>query len=119
MNNQARVQETRKQFADAFDCLNRSLALDPGQTDVLHHWIFIRAKQCLWPVYDAPAGVDPQLLRDSTSALALLSLSDDPQRQLATARGYAERKLPAHLPRLAPAEGDPHAFPARGGAALR
>ncbi len=108
LNNQARVLETRKQFADAYDCLNRSLALEPGQTDVLHHWIFIRAKQCLWPVYDAPAGVDPQLLRDSTSALALLSLSDDPQRQLATARGYAERKLPAHLPRLAPAEGYRH-----------
>lgn len=62
--------------------------------------------------------MDPQLLRDSTSALALLSLSDDPQRQLATARGYAERKLPAHLPRLAPAEGYRHEK-IRIGAALR
>lgn len=108
LNNQARVQESRKQFGDAMECLNRSLALEPGQTDVLHHWIFIRAKQCLWPVYDPPAGVDPELLRNSTSALALLSLSDDPQRQLATARGYAQRKLPANLPRLAPQEGYQH-----------
>lgn len=108
LNNQARVQEGRKQFGDAMECLNRSLALEPGQTDVLHHWIFIRAKQCLWPVYEPPMGVDPELLRNSTSALALLSLSDDPQRQLATAKGYAERKLPANLPRLAPQGGYQH-----------
>lgn len=109
LNNQARVQEGRKQFGEAMECLNGSLALDPGQTDVLHHWIFIRAKQCLWPVYEPPAGVDMELLRNSTSALALLSLSDDPQKQLATARGYAERKLPEKLRRLAPHEGYEHA----------
>lgn len=108
LNSQARVQEGRKQFADATECLNRSLALDPGQTDVMHHWIFIRAKQCQWPVYDAPEGVDPELLRNSTSALALLSLDDDPQKQLATAQGYVQRKLPADLPRLAPEEGYGH-----------
>lgn len=108
LNNHARLQEGRKQFGDAMQCLNRSLALEPTQTDVLHHWIFIRAKQCLWPVYESPAGVDPELLRNSTSALALLSLSDDPQKQLATAKGYAERKLPANLPRLAPQEGYRH-----------
>ncbi|POR08136.1 tetratricopeptide repeat protein [Diaphorobacter sp. LR2014-1] len=108
LNNQARVQEGRKQFGDAMECLNRSLALEPGQTDVLHHWIFIRAKQCLWPVYEPPAGVSLELLRNSTSALALLSLSDDPQKQLETARGYAQRKLPANLPRLAPQEGYRH-----------
>ncbi|MFT3813818.1 MAG: tetratricopeptide repeat protein [Acidovorax sp.] len=108
LNSQARVQETRKQFGDAMDCLNRSLALDPAQTDVLHHWIFIKAKQCLWPVYDPPPGVGAQLLRDSTSALALLALADDPERQLAIAKGYAERKLPHDLPRLAPEEGYRH-----------
>lgn len=108
LNNQARVQEGRKQFGDAMECLNRSLALEPGQTDVLHHWIFIRAKQCLWPVYEPPPGVDAQLLRDSTSALALLALADDPERQLAIAQGYAERKLPHHPQRLAPEEGYRH-----------
>lgn len=108
LNSQARVQEGRKQFADATACLNRSLALDPGQTDVMHHWIFIRAKQCQWPVYEAPEGVDPELLRNSTSALALLSLDDDPQKQLATAQGYVRRKLPADLPRLAPEKGYGH-----------
>lgn len=108
LNNRARLQEGRKQFADATECLNRSLALDPQQTDVMHHWIFIRAKQCNWPVYAPPEGVDPELLRQSTSALALLSLDDDPEMQLKTARSYVERKLPSDLPRLAPENGYRH-----------
>lgn len=108
LNNLGRVHESRKQYADALDCLNRSLALDPAQTDVLHHWIFIREKQCLWPVYEPVAGVDPELMRRSTSALAMLSLSDDPEAQLAAAKSYAARKIPADLPQLAPEEGYRH-----------
>ncbi|MBS4050456.1 MAG: acetylglucosamine transferase, partial [Methylomonas sp.] len=42
------------------------------------------------------------LMRQSTSALAMLSLSDDPEAQLAAARHYVEHKLSKNLPRLAP-----------------
>lgn len=108
LNNLGRMQERRKEYGEALAALERSLALDPTQTDVLHHWIFVRARQCLWPVYDPPTGVDPELMRASTSALALLSLSDDPEKQLATARNYAARKIPADLPTLAPAKGYGH-----------
>ncbi|MBW7900585.1 MAG: tetratricopeptide repeat protein [Rhodocyclaceae bacterium] len=108
LNNLGRMQERRKEYGEALAALERSLALDPTQTDVLHHWIFVRARQCLWPVYSPPAGVDPELMRASTSALALLSLSDDPEKQLATARRYAARKIPADLPALAPAKGYGH-----------
>lgn len=107
LNNQARVQEQRKQFGDAMQALNRSLTLNPHQSDVLHHWIFIKAKQCLWPVYDPPEGVSEEKLRECTSALALLSLSDDPQTQLDAATRYVEKKIPANLPKLAPDEGYP------------
>lgn len=107
LNNQARVQEQRKQFGDAMQALNRSLTLNPHQSDVLHHWIFIKAKQCLWPVYDPPEGVSEEKLRQCTSALALLSLSDDPQTQLDAATRYVEKKIPANLPKLAPDEGYP------------
>ena len=105
LNNQARVQEQRKQFGDAMQALNRSLALNPHQNDVLHHWIFIKAKQCLWPVYAPPDGVSEDQLRECTSALALLSLSDDPKAQLDTAIRYIQKKIPADLPKF-PQMGD-------------
>ncbi|ENO86860.1 tetratricopeptide repeat protein [Thauera linaloolentis] len=108
LNNQGRLQESLKRYADALTCLDRSLALDPHQADVLHHWVFIREKQCLWPVYDPPPGVDPESMRKATSALAMLSLSDDPDAQLAAARQYADRKIPSGLPVLASRDGYRH-----------
>ena len=62
---------------------SQSLQMDPNQPDVLHHWVFLRAKQCAWPIYEAVAGVEPEAMRQSTSALALLSLTDDPDPQFA------------------------------------
>src|SRR5690606_1084442 len=83
---------TRKIYDQANFYLNKSLELDPNQTDVLHHLTFVRARQCLWPVYQAPEGVDLQLMKDSTSALAMIALSDDPQMQLDAATRYASKK---------------------------
>jgi len=100
LNNLGRLQEDRRQLAEAHFWLTRSLELDPNQPDVLHHWIFVRAKICEWPVYAPLASVDPQLMRDSTSALAMIALSDDPQTQLAAARRYAQRKIRNDLPAL-------------------
>ncbi|MFC5769011.1 O-linked N-acetylglucosamine transferase, SPINDLY family protein [Thauera sinica] len=108
LNNCGRLEEGQKRYADALACLDRSLAIDPGQPDVLHHWVFLREKQCLWPVHAPPAGVDPELMRRSTSALAMISLSDDPAEQLAAATNYASRKIPADMPVLAPEQGYRH-----------
>lgn len=107
-NNFGRVKEGRKLYSEACTAYERSLGLDPTQSDVLHHWVFARARQCLWPVYDPPPGVDHELMRQSTSVLALISLTDDPVTQLATARAYAARKIPVLPPPLAPATGYKH-----------
>lgn len=102
LNNRGRLQEDRRKYGDAYDSLCRSLLLDPEQPDVLHHWNFVRARQCLWPIY-APFGqVRVELMRESTSALAMLSFTDAPEAQLAAALNYSKRKLPKDLPRLSP-----------------
>lgn len=93
LNNIGRVQDASKQYGEAMDCLTRSLALNPDQPDVLHHWIFIRARQCAWPVYIDLPGVSRERMRESTSALAMLSQSDDPAEQLQAARNYVRKKL--------------------------
>ncbi|NSL55412.1 O-linked N-acetylglucosamine transferase, SPINDLY family protein [Uliginosibacterium aquaticum] len=97
LNNIGRVQDAAKQYGEAHDCLTRSLQLKPDQPDVLHHWVFIRARQCAWPVYSAIPGVSLEAMRANTSALAMLSQSDDPQAQLEAARNYVRKKL-APLP---------------------
>jgi predicted O-linked N-acetylglucosamine transferase (SPINDLY family) len=101
LNNLGRVHENNRDYAEALEFLTRSLALEPNQPDVLHHLIFLRAKQCVWPVYAPPDGVDPGLMRRSTSALAMISLSDDPEEQLAAARRYVDQKLDLNVPALA------------------
>ena len=39
-------------------------------------------------------------MQEATSALAMLSVSDDPAAQLASARRYADKKLISNVPRL-------------------
>lgn len=108
LNNLGRVLENNKQYGAALDYLTRSLALEALQPDVIHHWVYLREKQCAWPVYAPVNGVSPELMRKSTSALAMLSLSDDPEAQLNAALHYVEHKLKKHLPRLAPNSGYGH-----------
>jgi predicted O-linked N-acetylglucosamine transferase (SPINDLY family) len=100
LNHLGRVQEVRRELADASAWLSRSLAIDPSQSDVLHHWVFLRAKQCEWPVYAPVPGVDPDLMRNSTSALAMIALSDDPRTQLEAARRYVRNKVNSDVPPL-------------------
>jgi len=93
LNNLGRVLEGRKQFDDAHRYLTRSLAVDPQQPDALHHWVHIRQKQCIWPVYSELPGITLETMRQATSALAMLSVSDDPAAQLAAARRYVHKKV--------------------------
>lgn len=101
LNNLGRLLEELRRYDEALAYLTQSLALDPSQQDVLHHWIFLRARLCLWPVYDTVAGVDPQVMRESTSALAMIALSDDPVAQLAAARRYVHHKVNTGVAALA------------------
>ena len=108
-NHLGRVLELSKQFPDAVSYLTESLLLNPDQPDVLHHWVFLRQKQCAWPVYADVKGVSEHAMRESTSALAMLSVSDDPEDQLHAAKQFVETKLAKNLPQLTSGEGYAHA----------
>lgn len=102
LNNLGRVLENRKHNHEALAYLTRSLHIDSSQSDALQHWIHLRQKLCLWPVYATLPRVSPAFMRESTSALALLSLSDDPAAQLEAARRFVQKKVKSEAPRLAP-----------------
>jgi predicted O-linked N-acetylglucosamine transferase (SPINDLY family) len=108
LNNLGRHFEDARRYAEATSCLTKSLHIEPNQPDVIHHLVFLREKQCLWPVYTTIDGVSMDLLRQSTSALAMLSLSDDPESQLAAARNYVKEKLNSNVPSLAPTKAYGH-----------
>ena len=100
LNHLGRVLEAKKQFPDAEVYLTQSLLLDANQPDVLHHWVFLRQKQCAWPVYAELQGVSKEAMHEATSALAMLSVSDDPRDQLHAAEQFVETKLAKNLPQL-------------------
>jgi predicted O-linked N-acetylglucosamine transferase (SPINDLY family) len=108
LNHLGRLLELRKQYAEALGYLTQSLELDGSQPDVLHHWVFLRQKQCLWPVYRSIDAVSQDAMRDSTSALAMLSITDDPAEQLIAANLYVEKKLAKALPQFAGVSGYGH-----------
>lgn len=102
LNNLGRHLEDRGRYAEALAWLTRSLHIEPLQPDVIHHWVFLRAKQCAWPVYEPMPGLDEATQRRHTSALAMVSLSEDPQAQLDAARQFVRTKVQLDVPRLAP-----------------
>jgi predicted O-linked N-acetylglucosamine transferase (SPINDLY family) len=108
MNHLGRVLEGRKQFPEAESYLTQSLLLNPNQPDVLHHWVFLRQKQCAWPVYAELSGVSRDSMREATSALAMLSVSDDPRDQLHAAQRFVDTKLSKDLPSLTSGHGYGH-----------
>jgi len=108
LNSLGRLLEQQHRYAEAETMLTRSLAVQPDQEEVLHHWVHLRQKQCAWPVYSPLPGVSVESMVRSTSALAMLSASNDPAQQLDTALRYARAKIPGNLPPLAPAQGYEH-----------
>ena len=109
INHLGRVLEGRKQLYEALYYLTKSLTIDPTQSDVLHHWVYLRQKQCAWPIYAKVPRVSQAFMEESTSALAMLSISDDPEAQLAAARRYVTKKVLANVPSLANPKGYGHA----------
>jgi predicted O-linked N-acetylglucosamine transferase (SPINDLY family) len=100
LNHLGRVLEGARRYAEALTYLTKSLALEPNQPDTIHHWVFLRQRLCAWPIYAEVEGVSLDLMRRCTSALAMLSLSDDPAEQLDAARNYVQRKLNPAAPVL-------------------
>ncbi|MFL9917766.1 tetratricopeptide repeat protein [Paraburkholderia fungorum] len=108
LNNLGRLSERERKFRDALNWLGQSLAIQPDQTDVLQHWVFLRARTCSWPVYTQWHDVDSKLMRQSTSALAMISQSDDPVAQLDAAQRFVEEKVDTSQPALTDGRGYGH-----------
>jgi predicted O-linked N-acetylglucosamine transferase (SPINDLY family) len=108
LNHIGRLLEARRDYQPACQIFERSLRLNPQQPDVIHHLVFLRQKQCAWPIYASVGEVSAEELRANTSALAMINVSDDPQAQLQAALNYAQRKIPEYLPRLSPRQGYRH-----------
>ena len=102
LGNLARAHESAGRRHEALACLTRSLQLEPRQPDLVRARALLRAQQCLWPVFDALPGLDEATQRLQSSGLPLIAHSEDPAEQLAAAQAYAQRHVPAALPRLAP-----------------
>ncbi|TFW31090.1 O-linked N-acetylglucosamine transferase family protein [Duganella callida] len=95
LNNLGRLLEIRKRYPEAEAMLAQSLGVDPQQANVMTHWVHLRQKQCKWPVYSGLEHISLQTMLEGTSALAMLSASDDPAQQLAAARRFVVDKVNA------------------------
>lgn len=97
LNNLGRILEDQKNLIDAYHFLSKSLSLDGNQPEVIHHWVFLREKLCIWPIYPQMPNITQEMLESSTSALAMLAITDDPQIQLNTAKNFVLNKIPTNI----------------------
>jgi len=100
LNNLGRLLEIRKQYPEAELMLERSLAINADQPNVMTHWVHLRQKQCEWPVYSGLPHISVEKMMEGTSALAMLSASSDPAQQLAAARRFINEKVNAAVEHL-------------------
>ena len=100
LNSLGRVLETERQFKESEQMLKQSLLLSPNQPKVISHWVHLRQKQCEWPVYEPVIGVSKAAMIAGTSALAMLSASNNPQEQLENSQSFVKEKVDLNLPNL-------------------
>lgn len=103
-----RLSEESRQLQAAETALRASLAAAPAQPKVIQHWVHLRQKQCVWPVYAPLPGVTVGDLLKASSPLALLAASDDPGLQLAGAMRFVRERVKVPSQALAPAQGYAH-----------
>ncbi len=94
LNHIGRVHENHKRYLLAERALEASLLLDPKQPAAIQHWVHVRQKACLWPVYKPLPGLSANEQLMATSPLAMLALDDDPAQQLLTAHAFVGRTYP-------------------------
>ena len=109
LNHIGRVHENFKRYDLAERALHQSLLLDPKQPAAIQHWVHIRQKACMWPVYKALPGLSMNDLLMATSPLAMLALSDDPVQQLLTSHAFVARSYSFKEEYLGPRQPWPHA----------
>ena len=94
LNNSARLLESLKRLPESQTLMERSLKLKPSQMDVIQHYVHVRQKQCIWPLYQPLGEVTLNQLLVGTSALAMMSVTDDPAMQLLAAMRFAYERAP-------------------------
>ena len=94
LNNSARLLETMKRLPQAFGLMQRSLLLRATQFDVIQHYVHVRQKLCIWPLYEPLGDVSLNMQLVGTSALAMMSVSDDPALQLMAALRFVHERVP-------------------------
>lgn len=91
LNHIGRVQENKKVYDLAERALRESLEIQPDQAGVVQHWIHIRQKACIWPVYQPLPGLSLAKLIRYTSPLGMLAMTEDPAMQLLTSQNFVQR----------------------------
>jgi len=100
LNNLGRLLEIQKQYPEAEAMLAQSLTVEPDQPHVMTHWVHLRQKQCHWPTWSGLPHISRRQMEDGASALAMLSLTDDPALQAAAAARFVAEKLDTTVPSL-------------------
>ena len=109
LNHRGRVLENLKRLKEAEDLLFTSLLTKPDQSDVIHHWLYLRQKMCAWPVFGDPIpGMPKEELANRMGPLSLLALVDDLAFQDRFVVEWLDRKAPPAQPRLSPEDGYAH-----------
>jgi len=109
LNHIGRVHENHKCYDLAERALYQSLLINPKQPAAIQHWVHIRQKACMWPVYRTLPGLSMNDLLMATSPLAMLALSDDPVQQLLTSHAFVGRTYSLKEEYLGPRQPWPHA----------
>lgn len=108
LNHIGRVFENSKILDKAEYYYRRSLSLMNNQPKVIHHYVHVRQKQCVWPLIEPFLDVTEQSLLDYSGPMSVLAMSDDPAVQHKAVTSWVERNVPRDLPRLSPSEGYDH-----------
>ncbi|MBL8338941.1 MAG: tetratricopeptide repeat protein [Rhodoferax sp.] len=108
LNNLGLVLEAGGQWGEAIEMLARSLAIDPQQDEVIYHWVRLRQRICAWPIYTEVPGITLEQMIARTSAVAMLSVTDDPALQRAAAQRNMAHIATGELPRLPAQSPDGH-----------
>jgi predicted O-linked N-acetylglucosamine transferase (SPINDLY family) len=94
INNAARLCEQLRRFDEAERWLSLSLSLNPSQSGPIQHYVHLRQKQCKWPIYEPVGAVTRYQLIAGTSALAMLSATDDPALHMVAAQRFVLERTP-------------------------
>lgn len=108
LNSMGRLLEETRQLQSSEQKLLASLLANPQQPKVIQHWVHLRQKQCEWPVLTPLEGLTCGDMLKATSPLAMLSASDDPGLQLATAMRFVVERVNQRVALLAPPQGYDH-----------